>query len=180
MTVALKPAELVVVVGASGAGKSSLLRLLAGHLPPDAGRMAFAAHVIETPGARRWMAAHVAYKPQQAVYIGGSLGEVVMPGQTHVHEAAVTRALRAAGLGPALDKGELGLTSDVGTNGAGVSSGQRQMLALARVLASDRAVLLLDQPTWAWTAARKKVCPARCLPCAHQAAAWWWPRTQPN
>lgn len=166
MTVALKPAEPVVVVGASAAGKSTLLRWLAGHLLPDAGRMAFAAQV--------------AYKPQEAVYIGGSLGEVVMPGQTHVHEAAVTRSLRAAGLGPALDKGELGLTSDVGTNGAGVSSGQRQMLALARVLASDRAVLLLDQPTWAWTAARKKVCPARCLPCAHQAAAWWWPRTQPN
>ncbi len=147
VTVALKPAELVVIVGASGAGKSTLLRLLAGHLPPDAGRMAFAAHVIDGPGTRRWMAAQVAYKPQDAVYIGGSLTEVVMPGQAVVDEAAVTRALRAAGLGPALDKGELGLTSDVGTNGAGVSGGQRQMLALARVLASDRAVLLLDEPT---------------------------------
>jgi ABC-type bacteriocin/lantibiotic exporter with double-glycine peptidase domain len=147
VTVALKPAELVVIVGASGAGKSTLLRLLAGHLPPDAGRMAFAAHVIDGPGARRWMAAQVAYKPQDAVYIGGTLTEVVMPGQAAVDEAAVTRALRAAGLGPALDKGELGLTSDVGTNGAGVSGGQRQMLALARVLASDRAVLLLDEPT---------------------------------
>jgi ABC-type bacteriocin/lantibiotic exporter with double-glycine peptidase domain len=147
VTVALKPAELVVIVGASGAGKSTLLRLLAGHLPPDAGRLAFAAHVIDSPGARRWMAAQVAYKPQEAVYIGGSLSEVVMPGQSQVDEAAVTRALRAAGLGPALDKGELGLTSAVGTNGAGVSGGQRQMLALARVLASDRAVLLLDEPT---------------------------------
>ena len=147
VTVALKPAELVVVVGASGAGKSTLLRLLAGHLPPDAGRMAFAAHVIDNPSARRWMAAQVAYKPQDAVYIGGNLAEVVMPGQAVVDENSVTRALRAAGLGPALDKGELGLTSEVGTNGAGVSGGQRQMLALARVLASDRAVLLLDEPT---------------------------------
>jgi ABC-type bacteriocin/lantibiotic exporter with double-glycine peptidase domain len=147
VTLALKPAELVVIVGASGAGKSTLLRLLAGHLTPDAGRMAFAAHVIDGPGARRWMAAQVAYKPQDAVYIGGSLTEVVMPGHAVVDEAAVTQALRAAGLGPALDKGELGLTSEVGTNGAGVSGGQRQMLALARVLASDRAVLLLDEPT---------------------------------
>jgi ABC-type bacteriocin/lantibiotic exporter with double-glycine peptidase domain len=147
VTVALKPAELVVIVGASGAGKSTLLRLLAGHLTPDAGRMAFAAHVIDGPGARRWMAAQVAYKPQDAVFIGGSLSEVVLPGQAVVDEAAVTQALRAAGLGPALDKGELGLTSEVGTNGAGVSGGQRQMLALARVLASDRAVLLLDEPT---------------------------------
>ena len=125
VTVALKPAELVVIVGASGAGKSTLLRLLAGHLPPDAGRMAFAAHVIDNPGARRWMAAQVAYKPQDAVYIGGNLAEVVMPGQAVVDEKSVTRALRAAGLGPALDKGELGLTSEVGTNGAGVSGGQR-------------------------------------------------------
>ena len=147
VTVALKPAELVVIVGASGAGKSTLLRLLAGHLTPDAGRMAFATHVIDGPGARRWMAAQVSYKPQDAVFIGGALSDVVMPGQAVVNEAAVTQALRAAGLGPALDKGELGLSSKVGTNGAGVSGGQRQMLALARVLASERAVLLFDEPT---------------------------------
>jgi ABC-type bacteriocin/lantibiotic exporter with double-glycine peptidase domain len=144
---ALKAGELIAVVGASGAGKSTLLRLLAGQLPASAGQMVFAANLIDCDAARHWLGAQVTYKPQDPVFLGGTVREVVAPGQPDADDAAIVAALRGAGLGPALDKGELGLTSPVGTNGAGVSGGQRQMLALARVLASDRPLLVLDEPT---------------------------------
>jgi ABC-type bacteriocin/lantibiotic exporter with double-glycine peptidase domain len=147
VTCALKPGELIAVVGASGAGKSTLLRLLAGQLPATAGRVVFAANVIDTDAARRWLGAQVSFKPQDPVFLGGQVRDVVVPGQSAVDDAAVVAALRGAGLGPVLDRGELGLASPVGVNGAGVSGGQRQMLALARVLASDRQLLLLDEPT---------------------------------
>ena len=147
VSLALRPGELVAVVGASGAGKSTLLRLLAGHLAAQAGRVIFGAHVIESDVARRWLSTQLAFKPQEAVYLGGSVREVVAPGQDGLDDGAVAAALRAAGLGPALDRGELGVDSRIGTNGAGVSGGQRQMLALARILAAQRPLLLLDEPT---------------------------------
>ncbi|GAA4018574.1 peptidase domain-containing ABC transporter [Actimicrobium antarcticum] len=147
VTCALKAGELVAVVGASGAGKSTLLRLLSGQLPASAGRIVFAAHVIDSDAARRWLGAQVACKPQDPVFLGGQVRDVVAPGQPSMDDAAVVAALRGAGLGPVMDKGQLGLTSPVGTNGAGISGGQRQMLALARIVASDRQLLVLDEPT---------------------------------
>jgi ABC-type bacteriocin/lantibiotic exporter with double-glycine peptidase domain len=144
---ALKGGQMIAVVGASGAGKSTLLRLLAGQLPVSEGRLVFAANLIDCDAARHWLGAQVTFKPQDPVFLGGSVREVVAPGQPALDDAAIVAALRAAGLGPVLDKGELGLTTVVGTNGAGVSGGQRQMLALARVLVSDRLLLVLDEPT---------------------------------
>ena len=147
VTCALKAGELIAVAGASGAGKSTLLRLLAGQLTATSGRVIFAAHLIDSDGARRWLGTQVAFKPQDPVFLGGLVREIVAPGRPQLDDAVVVAALRAAGLGPVLDNGELGLASQVGANGAGVSGGQRQMLALARLLASDRPLLLLDEPT---------------------------------
>jgi ATP-binding cassette subfamily C protein LapB len=107
----------------------------------------FAANLIDCDAARHWLGAQVTFKPQDPVFLGGPIREVVAPGQPDADDAAIVAALRGAGLGPVLDRGELGLTSLVGTNGVGVSGGQRQMLALARVLASDRQLLVLDEPT---------------------------------
>jgi ABC-type branched-subunit amino acid transport system ATPase component len=56
-------------------------------------------------------------------------------------------ALRAAGLGPALERGDLALNTPVGTNGISLSGGQRQMVALAAAFHTRRSLLLMDEPT---------------------------------
>jgi ATP-binding cassette subfamily B protein/ATP-binding cassette subfamily C protein LapB len=147
LTVTLKPGELVAVVGSSGAGKSTLLRLLAGHLVPTAGQFALGGQVVSDDLTRRWLAGAVAYKPQEPGFLAGALRDVVAPGENGEREAELLRALRVAGLGPQLDRGELGLNTELGSNGAGLSGGQRQMLALARVLHQKSDLLLLDEPT---------------------------------
>ncbi|MCE4553511.1 peptidase domain-containing ABC transporter [Roseateles cellulosilyticus] len=147
VTVTLKPGEMVAVVGSSGAGKSTLLRLLAGHLVPTSGQFALGGRVVSDDLTRRWLAGAVAYKPQEPGFLAGRLQDIVAPGEDGAREAELLRALRVAGLGPQLDRGELGLNTELGSNGAGLSGGQRQMLALARVLHQSSDLLLLDEPT---------------------------------
>lgn len=146
LTLQLRCNELVVVVGASGAGKSTLLRLLAGHLAPSAGRLALGGRVVDNDATRRGLAGAVAYKPQEPGFLAGTVAEVVAPGETGA-DAGILQALRVVGLGPLLDRGELGLNTELGPNGAGLSGGQRQMLALARVLHQKSDLMLLDEPT---------------------------------
>ena len=138
--------QIVAVVGSSGAGKSTLLRLLGGHLAPTAGRLAVGGRVIDNEAERRWLAGAVAFKPQEPGFLAGTVAEIVAPGDTGT-EPAILEALRRAGLGPVVERGDLGLNTPLGANGAGLSGGQRQMLSLARVLYQRADLLLLDEPT---------------------------------
>lgn len=142
----LRTGELVALVGSSGAGKSTLLRMLAGQLEPASGRLSCAGHRIDSDAARYWLNHQVTCKTQESNFLGGTVRDVVGGGQPAA-DASLVRALRAAGLGPALESGELGLNSVVGTNGAGLSGGQRQMVALAAAMHNPRGLLLLDEPT---------------------------------
>ena len=143
----LRPQQIVALVGASGAGKSTLLRVLAGQLQHSGGRLVFGAHVVDDEASRQWMCRQVQQKPQDPCFLGGTLGQVVAAGVEGATDESLVDALRRAGLGPALDRGDLGLNTPVGTNGASLSGGQRQMVALATAFHAKQPVLLLDEPT---------------------------------
>lgn len=146
LTLNLRAGELVAVVGGSGAGKTTLLRMLAGYVAPSEGKLSVGGRLIANDSERRWLAGEVAYKPQEPGFLGGTVAQIVAPGESNDY-ASIIDALRAVGLGPMLDRGELGLNTELGANGAGLSGGQRQMLALARVLHQRADVMLLDEPT---------------------------------
>ncbi|WP_290870585.1 ATP-binding cassette domain-containing protein [Aquabacterium sp.] len=147
LSLQLMPGQLVAVVGASGAGKSSLLKVLAGLQPHTEGRLTVGGCLIDGEPARRWLCTQAMHKAQDPCFYGGTLREVVSGCATDVPDDQVVSALRQAGLGPILDSAELGLNSVIGTNGAGLSGGQKQMVAWATVLLSRHRLLLLDEPT---------------------------------
>jgi ABC-type bacteriocin/lantibiotic exporter with double-glycine peptidase domain len=147
LTVHLTPGQLVAVVGSCGGGKSTLLKLLAGQARHAEGRLAVGGQVIGDDQARRWLRAQVHLKPQEPGFWGGTVREVVSGGDTTLDDNHLTHALREAGLGPALDRGELGLNTLIGSQGFGLSGGEKQSLSLAQAFASPAPVLLFDEPT---------------------------------
>lgn len=134
------------LVGPSGGGKTTLLRLLAGLDAPAAGRLLLDGRVVtDMPGRLRTLATLI---PQQAEMFDGTLAENLLLGETAPAER-IDAAVRAACADIVVEGLPDRLQTRVVEGGANWSGGQRQRLALARgVLAAEGAsLLLLDEPT---------------------------------
>lgn len=141
------PGAMVAVVGRAGSGKSTLLKVLSGSLRAASGAYSVGDRVISDECDRLWLAGVAAIKPQDASLTRGSFADTVREWAADATEEAVSRALRESGFGEALDAATVGTNSGVEPAGANLSGGQRQMLAMARVFASGRHLLILDEPT---------------------------------
>lgn len=136
--------EIVALTGESGAGKTSLLLAIAGLLAPSTGRAwvedgRSTAEVAEiAPAAWR---RRITWVPQEPYLVAGSVGDNVRLAEPAADDAAVRRALAAVGLA------QLDPATPLGERGAGLSSGQRRRVAIARAFVRDAPLVLLDEPT---------------------------------
>ncbi len=143
--VAVTPGEVVAVVGPNGAGKTTLLRAMAGLVPLGHGRIEVGGRLVEDPSAGVRV-------PAQDRQLGVVFQEhLLFPHLTALENVAF--GPRARGV-PAAEAraharewlARVGLAAVAGTRPAALSGGQSQRVALARALATDPAVLLLDEP----------------------------------
>ncbi|OIK23168.1 ATP-binding cassette domain-containing protein [Streptomyces malaysiense] len=133
------------LVGPSGVGKSTLAALLAGIGQPDAGRIAIGGRTTaELPEAER--AALVALVPQEAYVFPGTLRENVAYLAPGARDDALERAAAAVGLSPLVARLG-GYDAELTDPAAALSSGERQLIALARVYASPARLVILDEAT---------------------------------
>ncbi|MEW2075059.1 thiol reductant ABC exporter subunit CydD [Streptomyces sp. NPDC013433] len=140
------PGETVALVGPSGAGKSTLLNVLLGFVRPTGGRVRIGGADLGGLDLAEWHA-RVAWVPQRPHLYAGTITENVRLARPDADDDAVRRALRDAGALEFVDALPDGAETVLGEDGAGLSAGQRQRLALARAFLADRPVLLLDEPT---------------------------------
>ncbi|WP_461082962.1 thiol reductant ABC exporter subunit CydD [Streptomyces deserti] len=142
----IEPGETVALVGPSGAGKSTLLNVLLGFVPPTEGRVRIGGADLAAVDLAQWRS-RIAWVPQRPHLYAGSIAENVRLARPDADDGAVRRALRDAGALEFVDALPEGVDTVLGEDGAGLSAGQRQRLALARAFLADRPVLLLDEPT---------------------------------
>nr|WP_222108977.1 thiol reductant ABC exporter subunit CydD [Streptomyces cupreus] len=151
----VEPGETVALVGPSGAGKSTLLNVLLGFVRPAEGRVRIGGADLAGLDLERWRS-RIAWVPQRPHLFAGTIADNVRLARPDADDTAVARALEDAGALEFVAALPQGADTVLGEDGAGLSAGQRQRLALARAFLADRPVLLLDEPTAAldgWTEA---------------------------
>ncbi|ATL65471.1 thiol reductant ABC exporter subunit CydD [Nocardia terpenica] len=143
----LRPRAVTVLTGPNGCGKSTALQAILGLAAPDDGEVTIDGIAVPELDPEQWWS-RVAWLPQRPVLLPGTLRENLELFGAHADsESAVEAACAATGFDTVLAELPDGWDTVVGPGGLGLSLGQRQRLALTRVLAADRPILLLDEPT---------------------------------
>lgn len=151
---AISPGERIAIIGGNGAGKSTLLRMLSGLGDPSAGRILLDDVALSQidPADRRQA---IGYLPQDSALFHGSLRDNLTLDGMHRSDAELLDALDAVGLGAFVRAHSRGLDLHISGHQS-VSGGQRQAIALARLLLQDPRVVLMDEPTAAYDQANER------------------------
>jgi ATP-binding cassette subfamily B protein/ATP-binding cassette subfamily C protein/ATP-binding cassette subfamily B multidrug efflux pump len=139
----LPPGRTLGIVGATGAGKSTLVRLLLRQAEPDAGRLLLAdVPLPDLPLAT--LRAHIAWVPQEPFLFSASVADNIALARPGATTADIEAAARLAAVHDDIARLPQGYATEVGERGVTLSGGQRQRVAIARALLSDAALLVLD------------------------------------
>jgi ATP-binding cassette subfamily C protein CydD len=138
--------ELLLLTGASGAGKSTILDLILGFIAPDAGRITINSAELSTlvPAARTRMLGWIGQRP---MIFAGSIEDNIRFGRPEAGADELAEAIENAHLTALIAALPQGLKTMLGEGGFGLSGGQAQRVAIARAFLKDAPLLLLDEPT---------------------------------
>jgi ATP-binding cassette subfamily C protein CydD len=138
--------ETLLLTGASGAGKSTIIDLVLGFIVPDAGKITIngAELITLVPAARSKMIGWIGQRP---MIFNGTIGENIRFARPEASDDDVAEAVRLARLTAVIAALPAGLETPIGEAGYGLSGGQAQRVAIARAFLKDAPLLLLDEPT---------------------------------
>lgn len=137
--------EKIALLGRSGAGKTTILKLLAGDIKPYQGEVTIGGQSVSQLQPK--MSELVAVLDQQAYLFDSTILNNVRMGNIHASDEAVAAAIKQAGLQPLIDALPEGYHTQMREAGARFSGGEQQRFALARILLQAAPIVVLDEPT---------------------------------
>jgi ATP-binding cassette subfamily C protein CydD len=138
--------DTLLLTGASGSGKSTIIDLILGFIEPAAGKVTFNGVELSTlvPAAREKLIGWIGQKP---MIFGGTILENIIFAKPEASASEINDAVKRARLTDVIAALPLGLETSIGETGFGLSGGQAQRIAIARAFLKDAPLLLLDEPT---------------------------------
>ncbi|HMN88409.1 MAG TPA: ABC transporter transmembrane domain-containing protein [Saprospiraceae bacterium] len=152
----IQAGQKVALVGASGAGKSTIVQLLLQFYKIDSGAIYVDGKSIYNYDLLKYRQ-NIAIVPQEVLLFGGSIRENILYGQPNATEAQLIVAAQQANAWEFIQSFPEGLDTIVGERGVKLSGGQRQRVAIARAILKDPAILLLDEATSSLDAESEKL-----------------------
>lgn len=141
------PGEIVALVGPSGEGKTTLIRMFLGLITPASGK----ASLKDYQGNKYTLDASTrhlfAYVPQGNTIFSGTIAENLRMVKEDATDEEIIQALKSACAWDFVEKMDEGINSKIGARGKGLSEGQAQRIAIARAILRDAPLLLLDEAT---------------------------------
>jgi ATP-binding cassette subfamily B protein len=142
----IPPGQTVALVGATGAGKSTLAKLVARFYDPDHGRVLVDGHDLRDV-TERSLRSQLGIVPQEGFLFSGTIRDNIAFGRPDATDEDVVAAAQAVGAHEFIERLPDGYSSEVGERGGQLSAGQRQLVAFARAAAADPRILILDEAT---------------------------------
>jgi ABC-type multidrug transport system fused ATPase/permease subunit len=142
----IPPGQTVALVGATGAGKSTLAKLVARFYDPDHGRVLVDGYDLRDV-TEHSLRSQLGIVPQEGFLFSGTIRDNIAFGRPDATDAEVREAAAAVGAHDFIERLPDGYDTEVGERGAQLSAGQRQLVAFARAAGADPRILILDEAT---------------------------------